>query len=222
MVKVGPKTSSLHTPERPRHPNVTLAHLSQFDVGSTQLLKQLSQHCLWRVQLTLQDLLLYKCGDSIGCLQASDEAPGTWCNAIVQPSFQQQQTATAAAEASGVGSAQLELMLLHAASANVNRVCSNGQLNLQSACVWVNSHCFLVHHNGTLFAPVSIAIFDASCTRSCSCFCRFCACSGVKVGCCCDVPANVELELEDAEARQTTLHVSCLCLPSLLVALQVC
>lgn len=50
----------------------------------------------------------------------------------------------------------------------------------------------------------------ASCTRSCSCFCRFCTCSAVNGVCCC--PPKVVLDAEVADALQTTLHVVCLCL----------
>lgn len=51
-------------------------HLPQFDVGCAQLFKQLAQHCLRRVQLALQDLLLHKCRDCVGGLQAPEEPPG--------------------------------------------------------------------------------------------------------------------------------------------------
>lgn len=58
--------------------------------------------------------------------------------------------------------------------------------------------------------PVSKLILTASCTRSCSCFCRFCTCSAVNGVCW--FPPKVVLEAEVADALHTTLHVVCLCL----------
>lgn len=82
-----------------------------------------------------------------------------------------------------------------------------------SATAQLNNHnrAAPAQHSTQPNPPVSRPILTDSCTSSCSCFWRFCTCSGVRGVC---WPPNVVLllEAEVAEARQLTLQVCCLLL----------